>query len=132
MQTTALNIASRLRATLDYEDAADVDHVTTRIADEIQQVTGTALDAVTALLASHASTGTDLTTWPGVIDLVVLLYPDIVIEGTGPVTKNTVQPPRGWGETGRYWLLGRTDLPCNHDAAALQPSQFRSTLPTTL
>jgi hypothetical protein len=77
--------------------------------------------AVDSLLAVHASTGIDLTVWEEVLQLVTIVYPYIVIEGTGPTDTNTVTSPEGYGETGRYWLDGDTSKPFTHDCYGLNP-----------
>lgn len=60
--------------------------------------------AVDSMLRVHAETGHDLTAWPEVLPLVVAVYPDIRLEGTGPTGEHTQHS--GAGETGRYWIHG--------------------------
>lgn len=85
-------------------------------AETVVEVTA---DAVDELLRVHATTGIDLTCWEPVLQLVTLVYPYIVIEGTGPTDTNTVTTEHG--ETGRYWLDGDTSKPCNADAWVVSP-----------
>lgn len=95
---------------------------------DVSVVLGTTKRAVDSLLDTHASTGLDLTQWDEVLQLVTLVYPYIVIEGTGPVDTNVVHSPEGWGETGRYWRDGDTSKPCP-DCYGTRGSAFARILP---
>lgn len=87
-------------------------------------------DAVDDMLRVHATTGIDLTQWEPVLRLVTIVYPYIVIEGTGPTDENTVTSEHG--ETGRYWLEGDTSKPCNADAWAVSPDYQKYVQRSTL
>lgn len=71
--------------------------------DDLTVVIEAAKRAVDSLLSVHAATGIDLTQWEELLPLVTLVYPYIVLEGTGPTDENTSHAAT---ETGRLWFRG--------------------------